>query len=34
VIGTAGLFSFRGTDPVIATVMMQGCGPWLCMRYV
>src|SRR5215510_1376865 len=33
VIGTAGLFSFRGTDPVIATVMMQGPGPF-CIGYV
>jgi hypothetical protein len=24
VVGTAGLFSLRGTEPVIATVMMQG----------
>jgi hypothetical protein len=24
VIGTAGLFSLRGTDPVMATQMMQG----------
>ena len=24
VIGTAGLFSLRGTDPVMAAVMMQG----------
>ena len=31
VIGTAGLFSLRGTDPVMATVMMQGWGPWLCI---
>jgi hypothetical protein len=25
-IGTAGLFSLRGREPVIATVMMQGVG--------
>ena len=34
VIGTAGLFSFRGTDPVMAAVMMQGCFPRLCIEYV
>jgi hypothetical protein len=28
------LFSLRGTDPVMATVMMQGWGPRLCIRYV
>jgi hypothetical protein len=34
VIGTAGLFSLRGSDPVIATMMMQGFTLRLCIGFI